>query len=312
MRSVPDNKTTRAIPIGARIGVLVVLSLLGCRSLFDEQPTTPSSILKAVHDAGDGVRYEVYWANLPPGIEEESLEQGGENLWSYVQEERLDEQTRLRLRRNGLRAGIVGGAPPKQIVRLLDPLDKRSEPTDPSAGVDEPETLSPPTGVKRQVTTIRPERPAEINASPIIASTMLLLSDENGPEGVPFERVQAVYRLGVEPTPGGGFVTLLTPELHYGDPKNRWTADDSGLIHRPQLTRERRVFDKLRIEAPLVVGEMLLVTGLPGRESQLGGVFHRAEGGAQGQRKAIVVRMVQAPPSPDFAANRGADTRPLF
>ena len=58
---------------------------------------------------------------------------------------------------------------------------------------------------------------------------------------------------------------------------------------------------------------MLIVTSLPGRsDSRLGGFFHRAEGEVEGARKAIVVRVVQAPLDSGLAAERDESDRPEF
>ena len=89
-----------------------VLACAGCSSLFTEQPLPVGSPLRAAESSADGVRFEVYWATLPASIEAD--EQAA--LWRYVQQERLDESLRGRLARNGLRAGVVGGVPPREVL----------------------------------------------------------------------------------------------------------------------------------------------------------------------------------------------------
>lgn len=284
---------------------MLALCLAGCSTLLSvsDKPLPVGSPLRQADRSADGVRFEIYWATLPPAAEVD--EQA--SLWQFVQEERLDEGLRAQLRRNGLRAGVVGGVPPKQIERLLNP--RPAEATEDADGAVS--RLSAPTGVNKQEMTVRPGEPAQINASEIVDEITLLLADRNGPWGETFQRVQAIYKVGVEPRTGGGRLVSIAPELHHGESRMRWVADGAGAITRPKATREERPFPELRVEASLTVGEMLLVTSLPGSESRMGGFFHRSDGEVSGIRKAIVVRMVQTPPEADFTADRSGD-RPDF
>lgn len=278
---------------------------VGCSAFVNDAPLPVGSPLRAAERSPDGVRFEVYWATLPP--EAEADDQA--SLWRFVQEERLDETLRSRLQRNGFRAGVVGGVPPQEIVRLLNPRPDDAE--DSADGAVS--KLSAPTGVKRQEMTVRPNEPAQVNASEVADSATIFLADEGGaPWGETFERVQAIYKVGVEERPGGGYVVAVAPELHHGEARMRWVADGAGAITRPRATREERPFPDLRVESPLVVGEMLIVTSLPGSDSRLGGFFHRSDGEVSGLRKAIVVRLVQTPPEADFAGVERDEDRPAF
>ncbi len=278
----------------------------GCNTLLiDAEKALPvGSPLRAADPSADGVRFQVSWATLPPDAEVD----GQASLWRFVQEERLDAGLRARLRRNGLRAGIVGGVPPKEIARLLNP-----RPTLARAGNEGSVALmAGATGVKQQEMTVRPGEPAIVNAGEVAPEASLLLTDERGPFGETFHQVQPVYRVGAEPKPGGGRIVSLSPELHFGEARMKFVAAGAAGITRAKPLREERAFPELRIEAPLVVGEMLLVTSLPGSGSRLGGFFHQAEGEVSGARKAIVVRLIQAPPEGDFDASRRDADRPDF
>lgn len=248
------------------------------------------------------MRFEVTWATLPPDAEVDAQA----SLWQFVQEERLDSALRARLHRNGLRAGVVGGVPPQEIARLLNPRPELARADDSVVALGEA------TGVKQQSMTVRPGQPAIVNASEVVAETNLLLADDSGPWGETFHQVQAIYKVGVADRPGGGTLVSIAPELHFGAPRMKFVAGDGAGITRSQPRREERAFVDLQIEAPLVVGEMLIVTSLPGSDSRLGGFFHRADGEVSGARKAILVRLVQAPPDGDFAAERRDTDRPDF
>ena len=159
------------------------------------------------------------------------------------------------------------------------------------------------TGVTGSTQQLRPGRVATIQASQVLAEAPLVIAERDRVSGETFENVQPVYALRIEKETDGGYTLVLTPELHYGESKMRWSSDETGLIALGAPTREKRVFNELRIEAPLVVGEMLIATSRPGAGSSLGHYFHQADSGVAGQRKAILVRLTQTPPAADFVAN---------
>ena len=53
----------------------------------------------------------------------------------------------------------------------------------------------------------------------------------------------------------------LLPELHHGEPQQRWIGDD-GVI-RLETSRPKRVFDELRMKISLAPGQMLVVAAAP-------------------------------------------------
>jgi hypothetical protein len=87
----------------------------------------------------------------------------------------------------------------------------------------------------------------------------------------------------------------LTPELHYGEPRQQWVSDDGML--RPQAGKPKRVFDRLAFEAALAPGQMLVLTCLPDRPGTLGQYFFTeplntsSAEDPQMQQKLTVVRL---------------------
>ena len=258
---------------------------VGCSSLLisEEALTQSPSLLKAASASADAVTIDIYWATLPDDADE--------TLWRYVQEDRLDSELRGQLIQNGFRAGIVGGVPPEQIVKLLNPTGHSTDDEENALAV----TLDSPTGVSRSTKQLRPGKSATINASEIIKRAPLLLADGGPIHGKTYKQVQPVYDVQVERDGEGGYSVVITPELHFGDTKMRWNSDEQGMIARGVAQREREIFSNLRIKAPLVVGEMLIATSLPNADSRLGYYFHKADETASSHRKAIVIRLTQAP-----------------
>ena len=258
---------------------------VGCSSLLisEEALTQSPSLLKAASASADAVTIDIYWATLPDDADE--------TLWRYVQEDRLDSELRGQLIQNGFRAGIVGGVPPEQIVKLLNPTGHSTDNEENALAV----TLDSPTGVSRSTKQLRPGKSATIQASEIIERAPLLLADGGPIHGKTYKQVQPVYDVQVERDGEGGYSVVITPELHFGDTKMRWNSDEMGMMSRGIAQREREIFSNLRIKAPLVVGEMLIATSLPNADSRLGYYFHKADETASSHRKAIVIRLTQAP-----------------
>ena len=51
------------------------------------------------------------------------------------------------------------------------------------------------------------------------------------------------------------------------------------------------------MEATLAPGDLLVLGCLPDAKASLGGVFHTADAGGQDERKLILVRLLEVPPS---------------
>lgn len=274
--------------------LLALACATGCHLLGEGQLITEQSLLKAAAAADDAVTLDIFWVELPSF--DAPAHEDCERLWNEVREDRLPVDLRERLACNGLRAGVVGAKTPDALLRLLDPNDEADVS---SVGVSDLRE----TGVRRRTRQMRPGESIELNASQVVAETPLLVAREGRVTGREYRQAQGVYVLGVEPlgdAPSGDQrVTLrLQPEVRHGDQQLRFVSDETGAITRGSLRRESVSFADLAIEAELGAGEMLLVTGLPESGSRLGGLFHERDG----QPKAILVRVAQAPATRVFAA----------
>lgn len=278
--------------IGSATFAALSVVAAGCYTLIDTTEATPESLLRAARPSPDAVTIDIYWADVSQNASDTT------DLWRFVQEERLDPSLRRRLADHGLRAGVVGGTPPTEVVRLLNPAGEREA----DAGA-----VAESTGVVRKTIQIRPGDPLEIKASETLEAAPLLAADGRSAEVL--RGAQAFYSLSVLRGAAGGYTVELTPELQSGEARWRWTPDDTGMIARQKPLREKRVFADLRVATPLVVGEMLIVTARPeASEGLLGGYLHRDAGESGADRRAILVRLTHTPPSPAFEYAAGDAT----
>jgi hypothetical protein len=124
----------------------------------------------------------------------------------------------------------------------------------------------------------------------------VLLNHEGRIGGETFQNVLGFYNLRAEFIEGQRVKVRLTPELDYGEKRMRYSGSEQGIMLKTP-SQERKVFERLTMEAQLAPGELLVLGCLPDAKSSLGGILHTADRAGKDERKLIVVRPFQAPPS---------------
>ena len=84
------------------------------------------------------------------------------------------------------------------------------------------------------------------------------------------------------PQPDGRVRLELVPELHHGQPRQRWIGEQGVL--RLDASRPKRTFDDLALSAELAPGAMLVLSSLPNRPGSLGHHFFTEKGKAAWSR----------------------------
>jgi len=271
---------------------LVVAAAAGCRLLPDEPVGQGRSPLRPMTASPDSVALEIVWARYPLG--DAAL---NDAAWRQIDETQIAPTTYRELVRNGFRAGVISGTPPDAIARALEldtyrprePVD--DEPDDPM--VQTIDLTAEPT-VQQRVLQLRRGKRAEIQASEVRESVPLLIGRGRELGGRTYQNVQAIYGLVVDPQPDQTVAVELTPELHFGQPRLRWTGGEEGILRQLPL-REREVFESMRLRVRLAPGEMLVLMGLEDSPSRLGELFHTAESQSGRQQKLVLVRLAQVP-----------------
>lgn len=261
---------------------------LGCQ-VFDKPPDKAlESLLKPVKTSSDSVALEIFQARIP--LDQETK---ADALWERIDEQKFDAELRRKLVANGLRVGIVGGALPEDLAKLLELDGDTPEVSDSQVITDQ----SAVPRVTRRVVQLKRRDPLTIQVSDLRDEAQVLISHEGSFGGKTFRQMQGVYSLQAESIPGQRVSVRLTPELHHGDMKQRWNGSPQQGIFMSIPSREREVFEELAMNATLAPGELLVLGCLPAAKTSLGGTFHTASVAGKDERKLILVRLLQVPPS---------------
>lgn len=264
------------------LAALPVAAALGCHTLVLTAGSSTSAppLLRSADPSPDSVTLEIYWARLPLGEGHDEA-----TFWDALHEHRIDAAARARLAKNGLRAGVFGGALPDEVARMLDPAGE----------LDDNEAQLHETGVTRRVKQFRVGQQIDLQASDELPSAPLIWVTPDGRiEGKTFQQALPTYALNLTSIGKGRAALRLAPEMRYGAPRMRVSPDETGLISRQTMSRDSQVFDDLAIEVELSPGETLVVISGEGAGSRLGGYLHAIDESTK-RRRAILIRVAQAP-----------------
>ncbi len=294
---LPQRKTTiRIIRIkgrsrgnGLALWALLVLGLgmlVGCSRVVANSQQK-NTLLRPVQMWPDAVGVEIFFVRLPLGDPE-----ANELLWQEVDEQALPASLRRQLWRNGFRAAVVGSSVPVRLARLLKMADQ--PPTAQQDGLSRVQ-LQDPQKVEPWLTcrkvSLRPGYRSEVIASTVYEEMTILRPESQGVGGQTFRKAQGLFALYGQPIPDGRAQLELVPEIHYGDPAQRWVGDQG--MFRLEVRRERQVFPELAIQSRLAPGEMLLLSCFPDREGSLGWYFFTQTTGGDPQQKLLLIRLAQ-------------------
>jgi hypothetical protein len=295
-----ERRNHRERSISTGLLALLLLALPWCSGcgvvLSTAVPSDPQSLLRAVETGSESLKLEIFQVRIPaddPQLDEE--------LWSTVDEQRLDVAVRRDLVRNGFRAGVLGGALPDLLARHLNLQSEMPEYETDRLITDQ--SASP--RVVRRVLMLNRHNEATIQASVLRNHVNVLVNGDDGLQGHSYEQVQAVYTLRAEPTAGQRVALRLTPELRHGELRNRYSGGDREQgIFLVTPSRERQAYDRLMLSTELAAGELLVVGCLHDAPGSLGRVFHGVEVAGPAEQKLILVRLLQTPPSEILADAR--------
>ncbi|MGD9636956.1 MAG: hypothetical protein AB7U97_26990 [Pirellulales bacterium] len=282
--------------------MLLVALAGGCRLLGEEAIVQGNSPLRPLQAPADSVQIEIIWARCE--LDDAEL---NDTVWHEIDETQVDPAAHRELARNGFRVGVVTGAPPDAIARLLNmgeaPENQTSSSGQNPAGLKTLE-LNHDAKIHGSRRSLRRGERMEIRASENLAAMPLLVARGRDVHGRTFRDAQAIYALSVDPQPDQTIRVELTPEIQYGPNQMRWTGGDEGIdvVLRQLPMRDREVLESMRMNVRLAPGEMMILSGLPDSGSRPGHYFHTADSAAGREQKIMLIRLAQVPKSETFAA----------
>jgi hypothetical protein len=270
--------------VGARGALLLIgLALAGCSPV---KPPVGKSLLTPATMSPDSAVLEVFFIRCPMGDVNVNT-----TLWEQVDEQSIPSETRLQLARNGLRAGVVGAQVPLGISRLLELATTPTTLPGPNTRIEASQMQDEPQVIRRHL-QLRPGTRQEIIASEVYDELAVLVSEEGHLSGQTYSQAQGMLALKTCNLRDGQVKIDLVPELHHGQPRQRWVASQG--VYRLDAGREKRAFPRMAISVPLVRGQMLAMTCLPSRSGSLGYHFFSDKRAGRTDQKLLLIRLTQA------------------
>jgi hypothetical protein len=290
---MPFSPRPARLPLWAVLTLMLVPSWCGCLWLENQPPKDFESFLRSVEALPGSVTLEVFHVRFSADQQEQVRA-----LWKQVDEQQLPASLRRELMRNGFRAGILGGALPDTLALALG-LQSEMPESSPIRMVTE-QTARP--RIKRRVLQLAPDQPATIHPSEQAGQIELLVNRSGEVVGKTYTQAESVYSMEAELIDGQSVEVRLTPEVHHGDLRNRYTGVEEQGIFLVTSGREREVFDDMQIHAELAPGELIVVGSMSDMDGSLGHFFHSDQGSQHHDDKLILVRLLRIPRT-DILAN---------
>ena len=263
---------------------LLVLCQVGCKPIMPE--VKGRSPLKTASLSQDSLVLDIFFIRFP--FDDEAV---NVDLWGEIDEQHFSPACRNRLFRNGFRVGRVGNRIPVELARLLE-LGEKPVSSDQPRRL-ELEDIEDGPSVRRRHLQIRPGRRSEIIASSFYDELPVITKDRSGQiSGEVFRQAQAILAFNTRAECDGRISLNITPEVHHGQPKQRWVGGNQGVLQLDS-SREREVFESLAAEATLEPGEMFVIASLPNRPGSLGHYFLTETKSGKLQQKLLIIRLSQ-------------------
>ena len=265
-----------------RIAILSCLALpaVGCQWVAPR--ASERSLLTVAKPSTDSACLEVFFAKFPAG----AAEINGP-MWDEIDEQQFSPQVRRLLAQNGFRAGVVGSHVPLELAKLLKLTDAPRKPAS-----EQVQSLDAEPTVTLRVLHSRSGQRNEVLSSQIYEQLPLLVREGDGLRGRTYYKAEGRFGLRSFPEADGRVRLELQPELHHGDPQQKWVGSDG--IMRLDSGRPKQVFEELGIKVALLPGQMLVMTNLVDRPGSLGHYFFTEPKSETLTQRLLVVRAAGA------------------
>ncbi len=215
-----------------------------------------------------------------------------ERLWGEVDELQVEPDARRQLAAHGLRSGVIGVHVPEWIVCRLSQQCKHLQ-LDSNNGMAMPSDIK----VQRRLQC----RAGKRRELPIGArfEKLTVMGDSDLP--TEYSDGQCLLMLTASPL-GDGRVSLeLVPEIHYGEPKQRWVGQ--GGEFRADIALDSVSFDGMKVTATLNPGETMLLAATP-EADRLGRAVCQSETAETPAKRLVLLRLAQTQSDDLFAPHQ--------
>jgi len=259
---------------------LVLIGVAGCAS-WTTSPSSEQTVLRKPRLSDDSVVLELTFAHIG---ELDPLDLT--SIWNEVDEMKLDTVQRRRLAANGFRGGIAGMHLPQALRDLVDDenstsgLDNRIDGRSGSVSRSSHRRLQARAGIRNEIVT-----------GETIDSMVVLIDEDGKVSGSARAQAQTTLAVMVQPTGDGRAEIELVPEIHFGQPKQKWVGREG--MFQFVVGKERERFEQLLIPATLAPGETLILSG-NGKPQSLGEQFFTSCAGTANAPRMLLVRLAQS------------------
>ena len=206
-----------------------------------------------------------------------------QNIWPQLDEISFDLALRRELEQNGIRCGVVLGAIPPEIQRLLDRTSKALS-DDPMENVDlnsdvssHPQTIVCKSGTSKDL-TVKPQRPGGLT----------VLHRDGTAKGRTYQSPALMLKLCGVARDGGGVRLSVQPFIEHGEYRSQVTGQAFAL--RREVARETQHWPALEVTRDLQPNQ-ILVLGSTEPPKALGAHFFTAE--ESGGRRVATLLLIR-------------------
>jgi hypothetical protein len=269
------------------IALLVIAATLTTAGSCSPLRPEGKSLLGRLQLPPDSVALELFFIRVPFGQPD-----ANQTLWQQVDEQQLPNDLRRRLAENGFRAGVLSSQPPEVLSKLMELKGKPAPTPDKPPQLKIAEMDQEPRIVRRYL-QLRWGKRSEIVASEVYDELPVLTREPGGVCGRSYPKAQCLLALKTAFEADGRVRLNLVPEVHYGEPRQRYVGEGAALIL--EAGRARKAFDELTVTAALLPGHMLLISSLDSRPGTLGHQFFTCKSNGRLEQKLLLIRLAQSP-----------------
>ena len=219
-------------------------------------------------------------------------------IWQHTDEQAFSTDIRRQWSDNGLRCGILGSQLPAKLREILD----RSAGSLAEQAAEALDAQSATSRGDRRI-QCRSGRPAKVYASKTLDNLALLVQEAGTVRGWQLSEAQCLFNMKVYPLGDSRAEIDLVPEVEHGPMKTQFVGRDGTIM--PQLARERVVLDRLKLDATLAPGHVLVISTTP-EPKGVGRHFFVEETAMSQVRMLLLMRLAVTQHDDLFAPDRAA------